>query len=186
MASDVTRILKAIDEGDARASSELLPLVYGELRVLADQRLARERRGHSLQATALVHEAYIRLVEADGAGWNGRGHFFGAAAEAMRRLLIDRARARGADKRGGSGRRLDIDLTAISLEDVPPEVVDVSDALDRLASEDQQKAELVKLRFFAGLTIAQAAAVLGVSEATANRHWAFARAWLYDDLRRNS
>jgi RNA polymerase sigma factor (TIGR02999 family) len=195
MPSDVTRILEAIDEGDPRASEALLPMVYDELRMLADSRLARERPGQTLNATALVHEAYLRLIgpaESPGdspdegeVAWDGRGHFFAAAAEAMRRILIDRARARGAAKRSGSWRKIDVDLTRLSLDEVPPELVDLDESLSRFRREEPEKARLVELRFFAGLTMEQAAAVMGLSLATAGRHWAFARAWLYKDLNRN-
>ncbi|MHC5003498.1 MAG: ECF-type sigma factor [Planctomycetota bacterium] len=185
MADDVTRILGAIERGDAGASERLLPLVYDELRALAESRLLRERAGQSLQATALVHEAYLRLVgpeDAMPAHWDGRGHFFAAAAEAMRRILIDRARARAALKRGGDARRLALDPAALTLDDASPELLDLDEAIGRLAAEDPAKAELVKLRFFAGLTLRQAAAVLEISPTTADRYWAYARAWLYDAL----
>ena len=183
--NDVTRILSAIEGGDARASRELLPLVYDELRKLAAQRMANEAAGQTLQATALVHEAYMRLVGSggDGNGWGSRGHFFAAAAEAMRRILVDRARARRAAKRGGSWRRLDLDLAHLSVDDVPAELVELDEALARFKLEEPDKAALVELRFFAGLTMAQAAAASGVSIATAGRYWAYARAWLYDELR---
>ena len=193
---EVTRILQAIDAGDPQAAAGLLPLVYDELRRLAEARLGRERPGQTLQATALVHEAYLRLVGGgEGAAessqkvregrWDGRGHFFAAAAEAMRRILIDRARARGAAKRGGGFRRLSLDAAALLADEAPAELLDLDDALRRLEAEDPQKAELVKLRFFAGLTLPQAAAVLGISPTTADRHWAFARAWLYHELSGN-
>jgi len=189
MSEEVTRILHAIERGDARASEDLLPAVYDELRALADARLARERPGQTLQATALVHEAYLRLVGPDPRApspWDGRAHFFAAAAEAMRRILIDRARARGAVKRGGPIKRARLDPAALTLDSVPPEILDLDEALGRLAREDPAKADLVKLRFFAGLTMDQAAAALGISPATADRHWAYARAWLYDALTRPS
>ena len=185
MRSDVTQILKAIDQGDPRSSSALLPLVYDELRKLANVRLARERPGQSLQATALVHEAYLRLLGPEGQAhenWDGRGHFFAAAAESMRRILIDRARAKGAAKRGGDWRRISVDLSRITLDAVPPEILDLDDALTRFRAEEPEQAALVELRFFAGLTMAQAASVLGISTATAGRHWTHARAWLYSDL----
>jgi len=184
MPGDVTRILDAIDRGDAGASERLLPLVYDELRSLADRRLAQES-GHSLQATALVHEAFLRLVgpeEAAPIQWDGRGHFFAAAAEAMRRILIDRARARGAVKRGGGAQRIRLDPDLLTLDAVPPEIIDLDEALTKFAREEPDKAQLVKLRFFAGLTLRQAAAVQGISLTTADRHWAYARAWLYDEL----
>ena len=185
MASNVTQILSAIDSGDPQAAAELLPLVYQELRKLADARLAQERPGQTLQATALVHEAYMRLVgpDHDGLkGWDSRGHFFAAAAEAMRRILIDRARAVGAVKRGGGARRLTLDPTSLSLDSVPSEITDLDEALKGLEAEDPQKAARVKLRFFGGLTLKQAAAALGLAPSTADRHWAYARAWLYKAL----
>ncbi|MEZ5979674.1 MAG: ECF-type sigma factor [Planctomycetota bacterium] len=190
MRSDVTRILSAIDAGDPRASEELLPLVYAELRKLADSRLARERPGQTLQATALVHEAYLRLVGptpegAEGTNgaprWDGKGHFFAAASEAMRRILVDRARARATAKRGGDWRRVDLDVTRLA-EERPGELLALDEALSALRREDPEKARLVELRFFAGLTIEQAADALGISTATAGRHWAYARAWLFDAL----
>lgn len=186
MNPEITQILIAIDRGDPRASEDLLPLVYEELRSLANIRLASEQAGQTIQATGLVHEAYLRLVggqESDQSDWDGRGHFFAAAAEAMRRILIDRARAKSAVKRGGSQRRIQLDLNLIALEECPAELVALDEALDRLAEFDVQKAELVKLRFFAGLTLVQAAGLLGISLSTAERHWAFVRAWLYNELR---
>jgi RNA polymerase sigma factor (TIGR02999 family) len=185
MPANLTQVLCAIDSGDPRAAAELLPLLYEELRKLADARLAQERPGQTLQATALVHEAYLRLVgpNHDGEkGWDSRGHFFAAAAEAMRRILIDRARARGAVKRGGSARRLTLDPTLLSLDSVPSEIADLDEALTRLEGEDPQKAALVKLRFYGGLTLKQAAAALGLPPTTAERHWAYARAWLFQAL----
>ena len=177
---DVTRILAAIDHGDARAAEELLPLVYDELRRLAAQQLADERPGQTLQATALVHEAYARLV---GSGepprWDGCGHFFAAAAEAMRRILIERARHKQARKAGGGRRRLDLDDIEPALEEENGDrLLALDEALRQLEVEDPRKAELVKLRFFAGLTAEQAAAALGVSTSTAEKDWAYARSWL--------
>ena len=166
------------------SAEELLPLVYEELRKLADARLAGEHAPQTLQATALVHEAYLRLIgpkPPDDASWAGRAHFFGAAAEAMRRILIDRARARGAQKRGGGFRRMQLD-SCFALDAIPGEVLDLDDALNRLAEEDPTKGELVKLRFFGGLTVEQAASVLGISRASAERLWAYARTWLYTEL----
>lgn len=180
--SDVTKILNAIERGDAKATDELLPLVYGELRLLAAQRLSGEAPGQTLQATALVHEAYIRLVGTDARGWESRAHFFAAAAEAMRRVVIDRARRRRADRRGGGWRRValeTIDAPAQANEDV---LLRVHGALEALALEDARAAELVKLRFFAGLGVEEAALALGVTDRTARRYWRFARAWLYDRL----
>ncbi|HMN96866.1 MAG TPA: sigma-70 family RNA polymerase sigma factor [Phycisphaerales bacterium] len=186
--SDVTKILCAIDRGDPRASSELLPLVYAELRALAEHRMRQERPGHTLQATVLVHEAYMRLIGPIGNGggavqpqWDGRRHFFAAAAEAMRRILVDHARSKGAMKRGGHAQRVTLDALAVAT--VAPEmVVDLDAALTRFAVEEPQKAELVKLRFFAGLTLPQAADTLGISRATAARYWTYARAWLFATL----
>src|SRR5262245_31673063 len=181
--SDVTGILSQIEQGDPGAADQLLPLVYDELRKLAAQKLAQEKRGQTLQATALVHEAYLRLVggEAD-ARWNSRGHFFAAAAEAMRRILIGNARRKQALKRGGQAKRVDLD--AIELADRPADdkLLALEDALIRLAEKDPVKAELVKLRYFAGLTNQEAAAILGISTATAERYWAYARAWLQNEI----
>ena len=187
MRSDVTRILTAINNGDPSASDALLPLVYEELRRLAAQRLANEAAGQTLQATALVHEAYVRLVGSDDSQvgqWDNLGHFFAAAAEAMRRILIDRARAKGAQKRGGNFRRLRLDQDPLATDDLSAELLDLDGALTKLASEDPIKAELVKLRFFAGLTLEEAARMLSISPATADRYWSYARAWLYDQLSR--
>jgi len=187
MRSDVTQILSAIDKGDPGASEALLPLVYEELRKLAAQRMAQEAVGQTLSATALVHEAYLRLVGPNEnlvGSWDSKGHFFAAAAEAMRRILIDRARAKGAQKRGGNFRRLRLDQDPLASDDVSAELLDLDGALAKLAAEDPAKAELVKLRFFAGLTLEEAAGILGISPATADRHWAYARAWLYDELSR--
>lgn len=182
--TDVTRILNAIEQGDEEATDRLLPLVYEELRILAAQRLAKERPGQTLQATALVHEAYIRLVGGENPNWEGRGHFFAAAAEAMRRVLIDRARRRQAGRRGGGWRRValeTIDAPAQADEDV---LMRVHCALEALALDDARAAELVKLRFFAGLGVEEAAMALGVTDRTARRDWRFARAWLCDRLSR--
>jgi RNA polymerase sigma factor (TIGR02999 family) len=182
--NDVTRILEAIDQGDTRAAEGLLPLVYDELRRLAARKLAGEPSGQTLQATALVHEAYLRLVDtAKLRGWDGRGHFFAAAAEAMRRILVDRARDRRRLKRGGARRREDLDLDALTGPDAPPDdLLDLDDALGRLEQVDPRVAALVRLRLFAGLTIDQAADALGVSPRTADLDWRFARAWLFDQL----
>ena len=180
--NDVTCLLSAIEQGDPLASERLLPLVYDELRVLAAQKLAREKSGQTLQATALVHEAYLRLVGAEHPGWNGRGHFLAAAAEAMRRILINRARDRGRLKRGGD--RIRVDLENLCDPFVAPDdaLLDLDEALDRLAVAYPRPAELVKLRFFAGLSVDEAAAVIGISTRTADREWMFARAWLRDAL----
>jgi RNA polymerase sigma factor (TIGR02999 family) len=181
--SDVTQILAAVQDGDLAASERLLPLVYGELRKLASQRLTRERPGQTLDATALVHEAYLRLVgDGQPRDWNGRGHFFGAAAEAMRRILVERARRRNRAKHGGGRNREPITLSDLAAECQSSDVLALDEALDRLAAEDQPAAELVKLRFFAGLTIPEAAAALGVSPRNADFIWAYARAWLRREL----
>jgi RNA polymerase sigma factor (TIGR02999 family) len=180
---DVTRILEDIERGDPRAAAQLLPLVYEELRKLAAQRLVRESPGQTLQATALVHEAYLRLVETDKARrWNSRGHFFAAAAEAMRRILVDHARRKRSKKRGGGRVRRDLDQLAAATSERHEEVLDIDAALAGLANADPQAAELVKLRYFVGLTIPEAAAVLGVSPRSADFLWAYARAWLLRSL----
>jgi RNA polymerase sigma factor (TIGR02999 family) len=176
--SDVTRILSAIEQGDAHAAAQLLPLVYEELRRLAAQKLAQEKPGQTLQATALVHEAYLRLVGSEpDAHWNSRGHFFAAAAEAMRRILVDNARRKKRSKHGGDRQRIDLD-SRIALDPEPADLVALNEALGRLATEDAPAAELVKLHFFAGLAIEKVATVLGLSRASAYRLWAYARAWL--------
>lgn len=178
--SDVTEILAAIDQGDSQASERLLPLVYEELRRLAAHRLAQERPGDTLQPTALVHEAYLRLVSPPGAVWNGRGHFFAAAAEAMRRILVNRARDKHRLKRGGDRQRLELnELNLATATENHDELLALHDALNKLETAHPTSAELVKLRFFAGLTVEQAAQALEISVRTADRHWAFARAWLY-------
>jgi RNA polymerase sigma factor (TIGR02999 family) len=183
--SEVTRVLSAIEGGDPHAAEQLLPLVYEELRKLAAQKLAQEKPGQTFQATALVHEAYLRLVNADQAKhWDSRGHFFAAAAEAMRRILINCAREKRRLKRGGGGQRLDLDQIDLSIAEPPDKFLILNDALDKLAQEDPACAELVKLRFFAGLTLEEAAKTLGVVRRTADRYWAFARAWLYAELRK--
>jgi RNA polymerase sigma factor (TIGR02999 family) len=188
MNDDVTRILSAIDGGDAHAAAELLPLVYAELRRLAAQRLAGERPGQTLQATALVHEAYLRLVGGgdDGQNWNGRGHFFAAAAEAMRRILIDNARRNRRPKHGGDRTRVDLDeaaCIALPVADADAcDLLELDEALTALAASEPVKAELVKLRFFAGLSMPDAARSLGISLATAERYWTYARVWLYSRL----
>jgi len=180
---DVTRILSAIEQGDPRASAELLPLVYDELRRLAAQRLAREKPGQTLQATALVHEAYLRLVATDhAAGWKSRGHFFGAAAEAMRRILIDLARKKQRPKHGGDRRRLDLDGAFPASDAEPDALLAIDEALLKLEREFPDKAQLVKLRHYAGCTLEQAADAMGISPATAKRHWSFARAFLFSEL----
>jgi RNA polymerase sigma factor (TIGR02999 family) len=184
--SDVTRILSAIEQGDAHAAEQLLPLVYDELRQLAAQRLAQEKPGQTLQATALVHEAYLRLVGAQkGQRWDGRGHFFAAAAEAMRRILLNRARDKKRAKRGGERRRVDLDRIEIALDTNDEQLIALDEAITQLAAEDPDAARLVNLRFFAGLTQKDAAVSLGLAARTAERQWAYARAWLYARLRQD-
>jgi RNA polymerase sigma factor (TIGR02999 family) len=177
--SEVSRLLDAAVAGDRAAAADLLPVVYDELRKLAAVRLAAESPDQTLQATALVHEAYLRLVgSADGARWDGRGHFFAAAAEAMRRILVDAARRKATLKHGGDLDRLELEPDLAAAGEPREDLVALDEALDRLAAEDPLKAELVKLRYFAGLSLSEAATALGLSERTAGRHWAFARAWL--------
>jgi RNA polymerase sigma factor (TIGR02999 family) len=181
--SDVTRILSQIEDGDPTAAEQLLPLVYDELRRLAAARLAQEQSGQTLQATALVHDAYLRLIGGQQDGrWNSRGHFFGAAAEAMRRIVIENARRRKRLKRGGQHTRVDLDSACSIQEADDLELLALDEALARFAAIEPIKADLVKLRFFAGLTMPQAAEALGVSLATAERYWTFAKAWLYAEL----
>jgi RNA polymerase sigma factor (TIGR02999 family) len=183
--SEVTRILSAIEQGDPSAARQLLPLVYDELRKLAAHKLAHEQPGQTLQTTALVHEAYLRLVDVEQAQhWDSRRHFFAAVAEAMRRILLDRARDKHRLKRGGNWRRLRLDEIDLSVEEPPDDLPAVDEALEKLAQEDPLCAELVKLRFFAGLTLDKVANTLNISRRTADRYWAFARSWLYDELRK--
>jgi RNA polymerase sigma factor (TIGR02999 family) len=172
---DVTRILSAVERGDPTAAEQLLPLVYDELRMLAAQRLAQEKPGQTLQPTALVHEAYLRLVGSQDPGWNSRGHFFAAAAEAMRRILVDQARRKHADKRGGRHRQ--VPLIDVGAAYAPPDaaLLDIDEALTRLTAEEPQAAQLVQLRYFAGLSIEDAAEVVGLSRSSAYEHWAYAR-----------
>jgi RNA polymerase sigma factor (TIGR02999 family) len=182
--SDVTRILAAIDGGDLNAADALLPLVYGELRKLASYKMANEAPGHTLQPTALVHEAWLRLVGSGDQGWNSRGHFFAAAAEAMRRILVENARRKNRFKHGGHLVRVDLsglDVASVENDDT---VLAVSEALDKLATHDPVGADLIKLRFFGGMSNAEAAAALGLAERTAKRTWAYARAWLYEELKK--
>src|SRR5437660_2625155 len=184
--NDVTRILSALEQGDASAAEQLLPLVYDELRKLAAQRLGHEKPGQTLQATALVHEAYLRLVAAQkGECWDGRGHFFAAAAEAMRRILLNRARDKKRIKRGGERRRVDLDQLEIALDTSDEQLIALDEALTQLAVEDPDAARLVNLRFFAGLTLKDAADSLGLALRTAERQWAYARAWLFARLRQD-
>jgi RNA polymerase sigma factor (TIGR02999 family) len=181
--SDVTRILAALESGDPSAAGQLLPLVYDELRKLAAHRMAHEAPGHTLQGTALVHEAYLRLVGDEPARhWDSRGHFFAAAAEAMRRILVENARRKQRHKHGGGLQRLDLDDIADLAETPAENLLALDEALTRLAALEPHKAELVKLRFFAGCSIDEAAEALGISRATAKRDWAYARAWLYAEI----
>jgi RNA polymerase sigma factor (TIGR02999 family) len=181
--SEVTRILSAIEQGDPHAAEQLLPLVYDELRRLAGAKLAQERPGQTLQATALVHEAYLRLVDVEKARhWNSRGHFFAAAAEAMRRILVENARRKKAEKRGGGRHRLDLAAVEHPATDDPERWLLLDDALSCLAEEDPAAAQLAQLRLFAGLQVEEAASSLGMSRATAFRHWTYARAWLQAKL----
>jgi RNA polymerase sigma factor (TIGR02999 family) len=181
--SEVTRILNAIEQGDPSAAEELLPLVYDELRKLAAQKLAKEKPGQTLEATALVHEAYLRLLDTDKApDWNSRGHFFAAAAEAMRRILVESARRKTRLKHGREHQRVDLDSGCVVSAAPSLDLVALDDALSRLAEAEPAKAKLVKLRFFAGLTMPEAAAALDISLATAERYWTFAKSWLYAEL----
>jgi len=181
--SDVTRILSQIEQGDPQAADKLLPLVYEELRKLAAVKLAEEKSGQTLQATALVHEAYLRLVKGkDQSPWNGRGHFFAAAARAMRRILVESARHKQRLKHGGQLQRVEIEPIALPAKVDADELLALDAALERLAVAEPEIAELVQLRQFAGLTIQQTAEALGISVRTANRHWAYAKAWLYQQL----
>jgi len=180
--SEVTRILAAIERGDLRAADELLPLVYQELRRLAAQKLLQEPPGQTLQATALVHEAYIRLVGAEGQNWSSRGHFFSAAAEAMRRILIDIARRKKSLKYGGDRQRVGLDDADLAIKGPSDDLIALDEALDKLSKKDKAKADLVKLRYFAGLTIEQTAEILNISPTTAKRYWAYARAWLIREI----
>jgi RNA polymerase sigma factor (TIGR02999 family) len=186
--TEITSTRSTIDPGGPCAAEQLLPLVYDELRRLAAQKLAQEKAGQTLQATALVHEAYVRLLRSDEAGgpgeqrWDSRGHFFAAAAEAMRRILIDRAREKGCQKRGGGRKRLDIDAIDLATRATPNQLLALDEALARLAREDAAAARLVGLRYFAGLTVEEAGKALDMSTATAYRHWKYARAWLHSEL----
>jgi RNA polymerase sigma factor (TIGR02999 family) len=178
--SEVTRILSAIEQGDLHAAEQLLPLVYDELRKLAAKKLAQEKPGQTLQATALVHEAYLRLVDtAKAQHWHSRGHFFAAAGEAMRRILVENARRKRGLKHGGGYQRIDLEEAVSCAAEQAKEVLALSEALDKLAQEDPRKAELVKLRYFTGLSVQEAAETLGISRSTADRWWGYAKAWLY-------
>ena len=182
--SDVTRILVAIEQGDVRAVDKLLPLVYQELRQLAAQKMSQEAPGQTLQATALVHEAYIRLIGAEDQNWSNRRHFFTAAAEAMRRILIENARRKQRLKHGGGRKRVELEKAALMSDGdmATDELIALDEALEKLSDEDKVSAELIKLRFFAGLTMEQAANILGIPRRTADRNWAYARAWLYKEV----
>lgn len=181
--NDVTQLLDAIELGDAQASEQLLPLVYEELRKLAAQRLAKEPPGQTLQATALVHDAFVRLVDVDRQQkWNSRGHFFGAAAEAMRRILVENARRKRSLKRGGDLARQELPESGIMIPEIKHDLLALDEALTKLADEDPDKARLVELRFFAGLTVDEAADALGIAAITAKRHWRYARAWLHREI----
>jgi RNA polymerase sigma factor (TIGR02999 family) len=184
--TDVTQILSRIEAGDSSETENLLPLVYDELKRLAAHRLAREKPGQTLQATALVHEAYLRLVGGDNAQqWNSRGHFFAAAAESMRRILIDRARSKKRHKRGGGRQRVELDSVVLALDTPADDLLEIDEAIELLASRYPDCAALVKLRFFAGLSHGEAAHALGIPRRTADHHWAFARAWLVKHLRQD-
>jgi RNA polymerase sigma factor (TIGR02999 family) len=180
--TDVTRILNAIEQGDAKAANELLPLVYEELRLLAAQKLSQEKPGQTLQATALVHEAYIRLVEGENQSWNSRGHFFKAAAEAMRRILVENARRKRRLKRGGNRDKVSLDDVDLAIGSLPGDVVALDEALAKLAEEKPLMVKVIELRYFAGLTLGQIAEILGVSERTVSSYWTYAKAWLYREI----
>ena len=180
--SDVTHILQAIQQGDPKAADELLPLVYEELRKLAAHRMASEASGHTLQATALVHEAWMRLVGSENPKFDGRAHFFAAAAEAMRRILIDRARRKRAVRHGGGQERVELDEADFAIQKDDDQLLAMNDALDKLTAQNKIEAELVKLRYFVGMTTAEAAEVLGITEAAAKHYWIHARTWLYQEI----
>ena len=181
--TDVTRILSAIEQGDPSASGQLLPLVYDELRKLAAAKLANEKPGRTLQATALVHEAYLRLVDVEQAKrWDSRGHFFAAAAEAMRRILVGNARRKKTRKRGGDVERVDVDLDRLAVTTDDDRLIELDEALAKFSQIEPVKSELVKLRYFAGLSIKEAAELLGIATATADRYWAYARAWIQQEM----
>jgi RNA polymerase sigma factor (TIGR02999 family) len=179
---EFTRILAGVENGDPKAADELLPLVYDELRRLAAQKMANEVPGQTLQPTALVHEAWLRLTRNENQKWNGRGHFFGAAAEAMRRILIENARRKRAIRHGGGQAKVDINDIEVAMVGKDDELLAVSDALEKFAARDARKAELVKLRYFVGMTTEEAAEVMGISVPTADRWWNFGRAWLFEEI----
>ena len=181
--SDMTRLLEAVERGEPQAAADLIPLVYDELRRLAAYRLAQEKPGQTLQATGLVHEAYLRLLQADGPRWKDHRHFFNAAAEAMRKILVDSARRKASQKRGGGAKPLDVDRIELPMPQPTDDLLALNEALSRLEEDDPEAAKLVKLRFFAGLTMAQAADAIGVSPRTADNMWSYARAWLYRAMR---
>jgi RNA polymerase sigma factor (TIGR02999 family) len=181
-AREVTRILEAIQSGDLKAADDLLPIVYDELRRLAAIRLSRQPPGQTLEATALVHEAYLRLVDSQAGGWQNKGHFFAAAAEAMRQILVDRARRRQSLKRGGGRQRVGLDEVELAADAPSLDLIALNDALDRLAARDSLNADIVKLRYFAGLTVEEVARALGISSRTARRRWNYARVWLHREI----
>jgi len=183
--TDVTRILNAIEGGDAGAAEQLLPLVYEELRLLAARKLSHERPGQTLQATALVHEAYIRLVGSEGKRWESRRHFFAAAAEAMRRILVDNARRKRSIRHGGARRKVEFSDAFAVVEEPREDLLGLDEALEKLGEEDANLAELVKLRYFAGLTLEQVAQIMGIGQRTADRYWALGRAWLHQEMARD-
>jgi len=183
--NEVTRIINAIEQGDPQATEKLLPLVYEELRVLAAQKMAQEKPGQTLQATALVHEAYLRLVEGEGQNWNSRGHFFKAAAEAMRRILVENARRKGRLKRGGDKRRVELTEASLTCESPSDDLLAVDEAIEKLSAEEPSVADLVKLRYFAGLTVDQVAEIQGISRRSVIDHWAYARSWLTREIGKN-
>ncbi|MFC1633212.1 ECF-type sigma factor [Planctomycetota bacterium] len=180
--TDVTRILNAIEQGDKRAANQLLPLVYDELRLLAAQKLLNEAPGQTLQATALVHEAYLRLVGGEDQNWDSRGHFFAAAAEAIRRILVDKARYKLSMRHGGNRKKIGLSDELLAIEDPKDDILAVNEALNKLANEDSKLAEVIKLRYFGGLTIDQIALIMGIGRRTVDRYWALGRAWLYQEI----
>ena len=184
--TDVTRILNAIEQGDSKATEELLPVVYEELRLLAAQKISHELPEHTLQATALVHEAYLRLIEAKDQNWNSRGHFFKAAAEAMRRILIENARRKQSIKYGGNRRRVKLDVNELAVEGFSDDIIALDEALTKLTNYKPLVAEVVRLRYFAGLTIAQISEILGIPCRTVDSYWAYARAWLFREVSRSN